>query len=494
MAAKTEQEGEAGLAGESGTGRVSSDCRRTRSDRAPAPPVQLLLPDRRLLLAAGDLLALDLALAGAMVFRWRGIELDPRAPVWLVSLGIAWLLIAPAFGCYDLRTAGGRRRGVEAALRAGGTTVGVYFVLPYVSAPLLYSRAAMLLFAALALFLLGLWRAGCTSLISQPQFRVRALVLGAGWAGRTLATAVRDHAPSQYELVGFVDDDPSKQGATLEGVQVIADGDHLLEAIERHQIQELILAITRNLRSGLHRALIDAFESGVRVVPMHEVYETVTSRIAVEHVGDQWVVALPAREGGGLVYGLLKRGVDVLLGLAGTLLLAILFPVLALAVRLDTSGPVLYSQERVGHRGRSLRLVKFRSMVCDAEADGNAVWAAERDPRVTRVGRVLRSTRLDELPQFLSILKGEMSLIGPRPERPEFVEKLQAQIPFYRARLLVKPGLTGWAQVMYRYGGSAEDALTKLQYDLYYIKHQSLYLDLSIILRTIGVVLRRAGT
>ncbi|MCL4465423.1 MAG: sugar transferase, partial [Chloroflexi bacterium] len=223
-------------------------------------------------------------------------------------------------------------------------------------------------------------------------------------------------------------------------------------------------------------------------------HEDVTARIAVQHVGHRWFVALPRGGSDGVLYELVRRSMDIVAGIAGCLVLSILFVPIAVAIKLNSPGPTFYRQERVGKRGRIFSLMKFRSMGCDAEKDGVAVWASRDDPRVTRVGRILRSTRLDELPQFVSVLWGEMSLIGPRPERPAFVEKLAAQIPFYRARLLVRPGLTGWAQVMYRYGNSTEDALTKLQYDLYYIKHRSLYLDFLIVLRTIGVVLGRSGT
>jgi lipopolysaccharide/colanic/teichoic acid biosynthesis glycosyltransferase len=173
--------------------------------------------------------------------------------------------------------------------------------------------------------------------------------------------------------------------------------------------------------------------------------------------------------------------------------LAVLLPLVALAIKLDSPGPVFYSQERTGYRGRVFRVWKFRSMVAAAEADGRARWAKPGDPRVTRVGRALRASRLDELPQVLNVLRGEMSIVGPRPERPEFVAALEQQIPFYRARLLVKPGLTGWAQIKYRYGSTAQDALVKLQYDLYYVKHRSLLLDALIIARTIGVVVGLRG-
>lgn len=189
----------------------------------------------------------------------------------------------------------------------------------------------------------------------------------------------------------------------------------------------------------------------------------------------------------------IKRLLDLVGSLALAVALLILLPFLALAIWIDSPGPVFYRQQRVGWRGRPFTVLKFRSMAPDAEPDGEAQWAAKDDPRVTRVGRLLRRTRLDELPQALNVLRGEMSLVGPRPERPEFVERLQQVVPFYRVRLAVKPGLTGWAQINYGYGDSVESALTKLQYDLYYLKHQSFWFDLLILARTVHVVLRMKG-
>ena len=171
----------------------------------------------------------------------------------------------------------------------------------------------------------------------------------------------------------------------------------------------------------------------------------------------------------------------------------ILFPFVTIAIRLDSRGPIFYRQTRVGKAGENFQLLKLRSMIPEAETDGKARWADPADRRITRVGRLLRRTRLDELPQLYNVLKGEMSLIGPRPERPEFVVKLEKAIPFYRARLAVRPGLTGWAQTRFTYGSSVEDSLVKLQYDLYYIKHLSLYLDLLIFLGTFGVILSLRG-
>ena len=457
---------------------------------------QLRISERKLMLVVGDLAMLNLALAVALFLRWEDLKLADFSLTWLLLMSVLWVAIAPALECYDLRAAAGRWTGVLTALRAALVVIAVYLAIPYITPPLLVSRGLMLLFAAATLTLLALWRASYATLLSQPRFRTRALVIGAGWSGQTIVQAIMTHAASLYELVGFIDDDPSKLGSTVQDLPVAGASHNLAPIVREHGVQELILAITHThgMCSALHKALLETFESGVRVTPMVDLYESITKRIAVEHIGERWYATLPNAQGGGVFYGLVKRAIDIFFGLVGTVAFVVVLPLAALAIKVDSAGPVFYRQERVGQRGRPLVLLKFRSMARDAEKDGEAVWAVDRDPRITRVGRILRTTHLDELPQFLSILKGDMSVIGPRPERPSFVAMLQEEIPFYRARMLAKPGLTGLAQVMYRYGSSVDDALVKLQYDLYCIKHQSLSLDLFIVLKTIGTVVVFRGT
>jgi len=240
---------------------------------------------------------------------------------------------------------------------------------------------------------------------------------------------------------------------------------------------------------------MDCHEQGIHVVTMPDVYEGVSGRVAVEHIGRRLHLILPLYSSPTqCVYEALKRLFDVVIAALGLAVFAAFLPFIIVATRLDSRGPVFYAQERVGQGGRIFKLIKLRSMVDGAEQNGQAVWATANDARITRVGKFLRRTRLDEVPQLVNVLKGEMSLIGPRPERPQFVAELTKQIPFYRARHAVRPGITGWAQVKYRYGNSVEDALVKLQYDLYYIKHRSVYLDLLITAKTALVMVSFKGT
>jgi len=223
-------------------------------------------------------------------------------------------------------------------------------------------------------------------------------------------------------------------------------------------------------------------------------YEELTQRVPVEHLESDWVIRSfvdQVRISG--MYELFKRLMDIVGGLIGSLFFVVIFPFSALAIIIESGFPIFYSQERLGKGGQVFKIFKFRSMWQNAEEDGEAKLATVNDPRVTRVGDFLRRTRLDEMPQFVSVLTGEMSLVGPRAERPELVAQFQKQIPFYRARLLVKPGLTGWAQINYGYVASVRETVVKLEYDLYYIKHRTLNMDFTIVLRTIGTVLRRTG-
>jgi exopolysaccharide biosynthesis polyprenyl glycosylphosphotransferase len=268
-----------------------------------------------------------------------------------------------------------------------------------------------------------------------------------------------------------------------------------LEIAKRHQVNTIVYSITHQLRVETFQILLDCQSSGIPIVQMPTLYEALTGRVPVQHVANDWL--LPTGLPGGqisLSYQIFVLIIDYLFCLLGGILVVVIGPLLAALIKLDSVGPAFYAQTRLGQGGRPFKLVKFRSMIVDAEQINGPQWATADDPRITRVGRVLRRMRLDELPQIINIVRGDIHLIGPRPERPEFYAELEEKIPFYSVRLAVKPGITGWAQIKYRYGGSVEDTLVKLQYDLYYIKNRSPLLDLKILLRTIWKILSFGGT
>jgi exopolysaccharide biosynthesis polyprenyl glycosylphosphotransferase len=257
----------------------------------------------------------------------------------------------------------------------------------------------------------------------------------------------------------------------------------------------MVLAITGKIRPELFQAILDCQEMGVEVIRMPALYESLLGRVPIEYLNADWLLT-SFLDSVNLydLYSPLKRLLDILISAAGLVAGLLSFPILAVIIRLDSPGPVLYGQERSGKGGHPIRVWKYRTMVHKAEPDGEARWASAQDPRVTRVGKWMRRTRLDEIPQFWNVLRGDMSVIGPRPERPEWIAQLEKQIPFYRARLLVAPGLTGWSQVNYGYVRTVEDTALKLEYDLYYIRHRSLILDLKIMLRTMGTLIRFQGS
>jgi exopolysaccharide biosynthesis polyprenyl glycosylphosphotransferase len=294
--------------------------------------------------------------------------------------------------------------------------------------------------------------------------------------------------------VGLIDDDSAKQGRQIEGAAVLGDNSRLLELLEHHGVSDVIVAITGALNGSMFQALLDAQQRGIQIVRMPVAYEDLLGRVPIRYLESDWLLRSFVDElQVSAMYLLLKRLLDILGALVGLSLMALVLPWVALAILAESGRPVFLRQSRLGQGGRPFNVIKFRTMRQDAEADGQAHWAQQGDPRTTRVGRLLRRTHLDEFPQFWNVLMGEMSLVGPRPERPELVAELEKQIPFYRARLLVKPGIGGWAQVNYGKGASVEGSAEKLEYDLYYIQHRSLAMDLWILIRTAGAIFGLRG-
>jgi exopolysaccharide biosynthesis polyprenyl glycosylphosphotransferase len=406
---------------------------------------------------------------------------------------VVWLLLASANDFYDLRLAARRGAAFQRLLLMTLQMLVVYLVIFFLSERDALPRLFSLYYGVLSFALIGLWRfvyPTVTGWASEPR---RVLIVGTDWAAESIIGAIGRYAYDEYQITGIIGE-TDEVGNAICGVPIVGSGRDLLTLALRDRVSELVVTSTRELSGPIFQGVMDAYVRGLTIVPMPLLYERITGRVPVEHVNKHWAVVLPLDSASPLrPYPFLKRVLDIALALAGLAAFTMLFPVIALAVRLDSPGPIFYSQRRVGLNGRAFRIHKVRTMVLDAEARSGAVFSRQGDPRVTRVGRFLRKTRLDELPQLFNILRGDMSLIGPRPERPEHIERLVTKIPFYRTRLVIRPGLTGWAQVRYGYGADDEDALVKLQYDLYYIRHQSLALDMSIIVRTAGKVLRMSG-
>jgi sugar transferase (PEP-CTERM system associated) len=327
---------------------------------------------------------------------------------------------------------------------------------------------------------------------ADPLSRTRILIFGAGPAAQIVGATLKTSDPNAH-IVGYVSGPNEKDVAVSAHELLSTSGQSLTETARRLQVDEIVVALTERRAGSMPlRQLLDCKLSGIKVYDIATHFEKTLGQIRIDYVNAGWLIF-----GSGFNQGFwrtfVKRIFDIVCAL---LLITVSLPVMlvtALLIKLESRGPLLYRQERVGQNGKTFKVCKFRSMRTDAEKDGRPVWATANDSRVTRVGAVIRKLRIDELPQLFNVLKGEMSLVGPRPERPYFVEQLTAQIPYFAARHSVKPGVTGWAQVRYQYGSTVEDAQEKLQYDLYYVKNHSLFLDIVILFETVFVVLTAKG-
>jgi sugar transferase (PEP-CTERM system associated) len=442
-----------------------------------------------IVLVATDLLIIALgAISAAQIGYWPGDgALWPKVAT-LAGLTLLALYLA------DLYRLDPRIRRSELAFRlllalaaAGVATAAVGFAVP----PLRLGRLAFAhTFGVVTLGLLASrlgWLAGGP----KRRLRHRVLVLGVGPAAPALPE-LQFSSNRPFTILGFLDDAPDAGDRVPAGCELLGKTKDLLNLVDELKPDLVLVALAEMRRALPAEELLECRLRGINVEEWPTFYEKQTGKILVTNLRPSWLIF-----SNGFVKTettrLVKRAMDIALALTGLIVTLPVMVAVAIAVRLDSKGPVLFRQARVGERGRIFVLNKFRSMTVDAERDG-AVWATARDPRVTRVGRWLRRTRLDELPQFWNVLVGNMSFVGPRPERPEFVETLQRAIPFYMGRHSVKPGITGWAQVRYCYAASVEDSTEKLQYDLYYIKNLSPLLDLVILLNTLQVVLFARGS
>jgi exopolysaccharide biosynthesis polyprenyl glycosylphosphotransferase len=451
---------------------------------ASAIPLQrrrgLLLSERKLLLASLDVIAVALAYILAFnlhtsVVRQVGFYVPRSGTVIAVAM---WLVMAQFTDAYNLRSAAR----VRSTLRVVGTTVGlsaagllvVFFAVPY-----RLTRPTILIWTGVAAVLVTcvrlLYRRTLTSVrLAQPIALIASrAVLDTIWPD------VRSAATNFYRVRAVVD--PQSTGAH----------DKVCALAESGTVGEIVLGVRDDLTRDLFGALLRCYDSGLRVRSLADLYEELTGRLLLDQLGHAWLTSLPMRSETSRVYAVCKRAVDLIAATVGLLVLVALLPVLAVLIKLEDGGPVFHRQRRVGKYGVEFGLTKLRTM--RVHPSGDTDWTAVGDRRITRLGRVLRRLHLDELPQTWNILRGNMSLIGPRPEQPGYVAELREQIDFYDTRLTVRPGLTGWAQVNYGYGAGVAGARVKLSYDLFYVKRQSVSLDLVIAARTLLAVLSLGG-
>ncbi|MDO9547271.1 MAG: sugar transferase [Pelolinea sp.] len=456
--------------------------------------------ERRFILLIGDLLAAGLGLIVALYFwamkdLWMDFNWEfllERPPDWYYFLPFIWLLMLTEL--YDTNRAGRRGDTIRGLTVSTIISTFLYLLIFFVSEPKSLPRRGVAAFIAAAAGFTFLWRLLYIRIFTTPAFLRRVIIIGAGRAGSTLAEEIVKIEPKPFCLVGFVDDDANKTRKKIAGVPVLGNSNDLLKIIEEELVTDLIFSISGDMKPSMYSSILSAEEKGIEVNTMPVVYEELMGRVPLSLLADDWVLrSFVDRAHASGTYELISRLIDIVGSLFGLIFLVLIYPLIGLAIVIDDGFPILFKQIRVGKSGKEFILFKFRSMKKDAEKDGVARFAVENDDRVTRIGGFLRKSHLDEIPQFINVIKGDLTLVGPRVERPEMIEEFSKGIPFYRARLVVKPGVTGWAQVNYRYASTNEETSIKLEYDLYYIMHRNVFMDIRIILRTLGAVVGFRG-
>ncbi len=444
------------------------------------------ISERKILLRLIDTLVACLSIYLASdVFNLSYFEDQGDYISWFLVISFYFLLFGTILEMYDLQKAESRYK-IFKSLTATSSLVVVFFLMtPFFTPPLPENRLQIISFFLILLASTSIWRLAYVSLITAPRFYKRVLVVGENFDINTIIEDLGKKDPN-YEIVGYIDSDLNNINVTKcqrYGVE------QLNEIAEELQVSEIV--VTNSLQGvgiTLYQKLIPLLEKGYPIKAYTQVYEELTGKIPIESVRNDFYCYFPfSRSNQNKLYLSLTRLIDIITGLLGILFLGLTIPFVFIINLFSNPGPLFYKQERVGKNGIPFKIFKLRSMVTNAEEKG-AQWAVENDTRITKFGKILRKSRLDEIPQFINVLKGEMSFIGPRPERPVFVKELNKKIPFYEIRHVVKPGITGWAQVNAKYASSEEDTLEKLQYDLYYIKRRNVFLDLRVFLKTLSTI------
>jgi len=450
--------------------------------------IHFIISKRKVLLQIIDALSVLLVLYGASYVFDFDYFIIHEANWKEVAILIVYLyLFGAIFELYDLQRASKIDKTLANIVFTAFTTVIFYLLTPFFTIVLPDSRLQILCFFFSILFALVIWRWIYVSFVASLRFYKKALVIGDGENVESVIEAFRASDPN-YHIVGLINCEIDR--IEYKGLKVYRLKD-IYKVIKKENISEIVIAsyYSETIRPEVYRDLIILLEDGFPIKEYTQVYEEMTQSVPVQFIGKGFYKYFPfSRNNQNNFYLFFRRGFDVTISVIGVLGGVVILPFIIIGNLIGNRGPLFYTQERIGKNRKPFQIIKYRSMIENAEKNG-AVWAEKNDSRITPFGKFLRHSRLDEIPQFINVLKGEMSLIGPRPERRYFVDKLSKSLPFYETRHIVKPGLTGWAQVKTRYGNSLDDSLLKLQYDLFYIKHRSFFLDFNIMVKTISTVI-----
>ena len=453
------------------------------------------ISERKVLLRIFDILAALLALELiGYYFQFDYFLVTKKQWLWSLVLGFYLTVFGTIFELYNLKQSSKLDTTFKNIVITVSVTVLFYLFTPIITPVLPDHRIEIVYFYLAIIIVIFMWRYAYVTFIASPRFYKKVIVLGEVSNIENLVKAFSTSDPN-YKIVGYINSNiSSNENVKFKGLKEFSAG-NLKKTIREEGISEIVIAIndSETITPYIYNELTHLLEKGFTIREYTQVFEEITKRIPVQFVGKDFYKYFPfSRSNQNKLYMLYHRLMDLICALLGIVIGIIFLPLVLLGNLIGNKGKLLYVQTRVGKNGKPFKIYKFRTMVNNAEKDG-VKWADKNDHRVTSFGRFLRRSRLDEIPQFINVLKGDMSIIGPRPERPFFVKELSKVIPFYETRHTIKPGLSGWAQVNSRYGSSIEDSLVKLQYDLYYIKHRSFFLDINIIVKTLSTMVYYRG-
>ncbi len=451
--------------------------------------------ERKILLRIFDVISvlLSLYLVG-VVFKFNYFNISETNFYWTIVLGIYLNFIGSVFEMYNLQVASNQFQVIKSIILTSSITVLIYLLTPIFTPKLPANRIQILIFYIAIFTALFIWRLIYVRFFASNRFSKKVILICDKEQLKELIHALESADP-HYRVLGFVNSD-SADTKTNDDIKIKnIDINSLEEFVKKNSISEVVVASqkTDGITVNLYNQLIQLLENGYIISEYTQVYENITQRIPVQYVSRDFYRYFPfSRNNQNHFYLIMVRLFEIVFSLTGLLIGVIILPIILIGNLFGNRGKLFYSQERVGKNGKIFNIIKYRTMVKNAEVEG-AVFATINDSRVTPFGKIMRKSRMDEIPQFINILKGDMAVIGPRPERPIFVNEIAEVMPFYETRHVIKPGLTGWAQVNYSYGETIDDSLIKLQYDLYYIKHRSIFLDVNIIFKTLSTVLLYRG-
>lgn len=461
----------------------------------PSKKMHFEISERKILLRLFDVLTVigALTLVGH-IFDFRYFTITQASFYWTLVLALYLNVLGTVFEMYNLQVASSQFQIIKSIVLTSSTTV-LFFLLTPIFTPVLPSNRLQIVYFFLAITVsLFIWRLFYQRFLASQRFVKKVILVCDQNQLEQLVTSLESADP-HYKIVGFVDTDSQKIGDDMVSVIRPVGIPDLEDFVKQNGVSEIVIASqkTDGITVDLYNNLLVLLESGFGIKAYTQVYEAITHRIPIQHFEKDFYRYFPfSRSNQNRLYLLIIKLFEVAFSLIGLLVGLLILPFVLIGNLIGNRGPLFYTQTRVGKNGIPFEIYKYRTMIKNAES-GGIKFATQGDARITSFGKILRKTRIDEIPQFINILKGDMGFIGPRPERPFFVKELAAVMPFYETRHVIKPGLTGWAQVNYSYGESIEESLIKLQYDLYYIKHRSIFLDLNIIIKTFSTVLFYRG-